>query len=69
MWYLRFNQELFCENVFEYCCKAISVGSSSGRKIAAKDIGMKAVDVLKTVAVVADKKLVEKAAKIVSTPK
>ena len=43
--------------------KAVSVSSSSGRKTAAKDIGMKAIDVGKTVASDAGKKLVEKAAK------
>ena len=36
---------------------------------AAKDIGMKAIDVAKTVAIDAGKKLVEKAAKTLSTPK
>ena len=39
------------------------------RKTTAKDIGMKAVDVGKTVAIDPGKKLVEKAAKKVSTPK
>ena len=38
-------------------------------KTAAKDIGMKAIDVGKTVAIDAGKKLVEKAAKILITPK
>ena len=38
-------------------------------KTAAKDIGMKAIDVGKTVAIDAGKKLVEKAAKKLSTPK
>ena len=38
-------------------------------KTAAKDIGMKAIDVSKTVASDADKKLVEKVAKRLSTPK
>ena len=38
-------------------------------KTAAKDIGMKAIDVGKTVAIDARKKLVEKAAKKLSTPK
>ena len=39
------------------------------RKTAAKVIGMKATDVCKTVAIDADKKLVEKVAKKLSTPK
>ena len=38
-------------------------------KTAAKDSGMKAIDVDKTVAIDAGKKLVEKAAKKLSTPK
>ena len=38
-------------------------------KTAAKDIGMKAIDVGKTVSIDASKKLVEKAAKKLSTPK
>ena len=51
------------------CGKAISVGSSSAGKTAAKDIEMKATDVGKTVAIDAGKKLVEKAAKMLSTSK
>ena len=38
-------------------------------KTVAKDIGMKAIDVCKTVAIDADKKLVENAAKSLTTPK
>ena len=38
-------------------------------KTAAKDIGMKAIDVGKTVTIDAGKKLVEKAAKKLTTPK
>ena len=53
----------FCENVFEQCGKAISVDSSSVRNNCGKDIGMKAIDVGKTVAIDAGKKLVEKAGK------
>ena len=41
----------------------------SAGKTAAKDIGMKAIDVEKTVAIDAGKKLVEKAAKKLSKPK
>ena len=59
------HRERFCENVFEQRGKAISIGSSSGRK----DIGIKAFDVGKTVAIDAGKKLVEQAAKRLSTPK
>ena len=40
-----------------------------GGKTAAKDIGMKAIDVGKTIAIDAGKKLVEKAAKRLTTPK
>ena len=46
----------------------MTVGSSSGWKTAAKDIGMKAIDVGKIVAIDAGKKLVEKTAKKLSTP-
>ena len=63
------SSELFCENVFQSCGKAISVSSSSGRKTAAKDIGMKAIDVGRTVAIAAGKQLVENAAKSLTTPK
>ena len=45
-----------------------SVALQAG-KAAAKDIGMKAIDVDKTVAIDADKKFVEKAAKRLFTPK
>ena len=51
--------ELFCENVFEQCGKAISVDSPSAGKTAAIDIGMKAIDVGKTVAIDDGKQLVE----------
>ena len=61
--------ETFCENVFEQCGKAISVGSSSGRKTAGKDIVMKSINVGQTVAIDAGKKLVEKAAKKLSKRK
>ena len=49
---------MFSSNAAKQC-----VDSSSGRKTAAKDIGMKAIDLGKTVAIDAGKKLVEKAAK------
>ena len=45
-----------------------STGLQAG-KIAAKDIGMKAIDVGKTVAIDAGKKLVEKTSKRSTTPK
>ena len=67
--YLRFHRELFCENVFEQCGKAISVDSSSGRKNCGKRYWNEAIDVGKTVAIDAGKKLVEKAAKRLTTPK
>ena len=62
-------EKLESSDVFEQYGKAISVGSSSGWKTADKDIGMKAIDMDKTVAIDAGKKLVEKAAKKLSTPK
>ena len=43
--------------------------ASTAGKTAAKDIGMKAIDVGKTVAIDAGNKLVEKVAKKLSTPK
>ena len=46
-----------------------AISSSSGRKTAAKDIEMKAIDVGKTVAIDAGKNLVEKAANKLSTLK
>ena len=46
----------------------ISAALQAG-KTTAKDIGMKAIDVVKTAAIDAGKKLVEKAAKRLSTPK
>ena len=61
--------DFFCKNVFENCGKAISVGSSSRRKNWGKDVGMTAIDVGNTVAIDAGEKLVEKAARKLSTPK
>ena len=49
--------------------KQLASAALQAGKIAAKDIGMKAIDVGKSVAIDADKKLVEKAAKRLSTPK
>ena len=43
--------------------KQLASAVLQAEKTAAKDIGMKAIDVGKTVAIVAGKKLVEKAAK------
>ena len=61
----KFFARMFSSN----CGKAVSVGSSSGRKTAAKEIGMKAINVGKTVAIDAGTKLVEEAAKKLSAPK
>ena len=47
----------------------LSSATLQAGKTAAKDIGMKAIDVSKTVAIDTGKKLVEKAAKKLSTPK
>ena len=49
--------------------KQLASAALQARKTAAKDIGMKAIDVGKTVAIDAGKKLVEKAAKKLSRPK
>ena len=49
--------------------KQLAPTALQARKTAAKNIGMKAIDVGKTVAIDAGKKLVEKAAKRLSTPK
>ena len=59
----------FLRECFRVMRRTISVDSSSGRKNGGKDIGMKAIDVGKTVAIDAGKKLVEKAAKKISTHK
>ena len=49
--------------------KQLASTALQAEKTAAKDIGMKAVDVGKTVAIDAGKKLLEKAAKKLTTPK
>ena len=49
--------------------KQLASAALQAGKTAVKDIGMKATDVGKTVAIDAGKKLVEKAAKRLSTPK
>ena len=49
--------------------KQLASAALPAGKTAAKDIGMKATDVGKTVAIDAGEKLVEKAAKKLSTPK
>ena len=49
--------------------KQLASTAPQARKTAAKDIGMKAIYVDKTVAIDAGKKLVEKAAKRLTTPK
>ena len=49
--------------------KQLASAALQAGKTAAKDIGMKAIDVGKTVVIDAVKKLVEKAAKKLSTPK
>ena len=48
--------------------KQLALAARQGEKTAAKDIGMKAIDVGKSVAIDAGEKLVEKAAKKLSTP-
>ena len=49
--------------------KQLASAAPQAGQTAAKYIGMKAIDVGKTVAIDADKKLVEKVAKILSAPK
>ena len=56
---------MFSSNV----AKQLASTAPQAEKTAAKDIGMKAIDVGKTVAIDAGKKLVEKAAKRLTTPK
>ena len=56
---------MFSSNV----AKQLASTALQAGKTAAKDIEMKAIDVGKTVAIDAGKKLVEKAAKRLSTPK
>ena len=60
-----FFSRMFSSNA----AKQLASASIQARKIAAKDIGMKAIDVGKTVAIDAGKKFVEKAAKRLSIPK
>ena len=64
-----FIGNFFCKNVCEQCGKAISVDSSSGRKNCGKRYWNESYYVGKTVAIDAGKKLVEKAATKLSTPK
>ena len=52
-----------------YAAKQLASTAHQAGKTAAKDIGMKATDVGKTVAIDAGKKLVEKTAKRLTTPK
>ena len=60
----------FCARMFSSnAAKQLASAALQAGKTAAKDIGMKATDVGKTGAIDAGKKLVEKAAKRLSTPK
>ena len=61
----NFFARMFSSNVAK---QLVSTALQAGTT-AAKDIGMKAIDVSKTVAIDAGKKLVEKAAKKLTTPK
>ena len=67
--YPRFHRELFCENVSSNAVMQLASAALQAGKTAAKDIGMKAIDVGKTIAFDSDKKLVGKAAKKLSTIK
>ena len=68
-WYLRRHRELFARMFSSNAAKQLASTALQAGKTAAKDIGMKAIDVGKTVAIDACKKLVEKAAKKLTTPK
>ena len=68
-WYLRLHRELFCENVSSNASMKLASTALQAGKTAAKEIGMKDIDVDKTVAIDAGRKLVEKAAKRLTTPK
>ena len=61
----NFFARMFSSNA----AKQLASTALQAGKTAAKDIGMKAIDVGKTVAINAGKKLVEKAAKKLTTPK
>ena len=61
----KFFARMFSSNAAK---QLVSAALQAG-KTAVKEIGMKAFDVGKTVAIDADKKLVEKTAKKLSTPK
>ena len=62
-------RSFFARTFSSNAAKQLASASLQARRSAAKDIGMKAIDVGKTVAIDAGKKLVEKAAKKLSTPK
>ena len=61
----NFLARMFSSNA----AKQLASTALQAGQIATKDIGMKAIDVGKTVAIDADKKLFEKAAKQLSKPK
>ena len=64
-WYLRFHRELFARMFSSNASKQLASAALLAGKTAARDIGLKAIDVDKTVAIDAGKKLVEKALKII----
>ena len=69
-WYLRFHRELLFARMFSSnAAKQLASETLQAGKTTAKDIGMKAIAVGETVTIDAGKKLVEKAAKRLSTPK
>ena len=59
----------FARKFSSNAAKQLASTAHQAGKTAAKDIGMKAIDVGKTVAIDAGKKLIEKAAKRLTTPK
>ena len=58
-WYLRYHRKLFCEHFSNNAAKQLASAALLAGKTAAKDIGMKAIDVCKTFAIYSGKKLVE----------
>ena len=68
-WHILFHWQIFASMFSSKAEKQLASAAPQTGKTAAKDIGMKANDVGKTVAIDADKKLVEKAAKRLSIPK
>ena len=63
------SETFFARMFSSNAAKQLASAALQAGKTAGKDIGMKAIDVSKTVVIDAGKKLVEKAAKRLTTPK